>query len=133
MEVFTLVFSLLVVYQIKHFLADYILQTEYQLGKFKKVGWSGPLTVHCGIHALMTLGIALLFGYGKLDGQDLMMFMVLDFVVHFITDKFKVEAGRNLETSDSEFWWLLGLDQGIHHLTHYAIIALIVMKLGVVQ
>ena len=34
-----------------------------------------------------------------------------------------VDIGQNKLDSNKKFWWSLGLDQGVHHLTHYIIIA----------
>ncbi len=36
-------------------------------------------------------------------------------------NELSIEAGKRLR-SNTFFWWALGLDQGWHHLTHYAII-----------
>lgn len=165
----TTIFVLLVAYQLKHFLADFPLQGKYMLGKFK-TGWDflGPLSAHCGVHALFTHIIASVFlfcthgpGYGLLPFQ----LALTDFVVHFLMDRIKasprclgrykalsgaefVEIGKQQRTLFSDvldkgtfvadclkneqitkrlrdntyFWWALGLDQMIHHLTHYYII-----------
>ncbi len=50
---------LLVVFQLKHFMADYPLQNEYMLGKFKAKGWFAPLALHAGVHSLFTCVIEL--------------------------------------------------------------------------
>lgn len=117
---------LLVVYQIKHFLADYIFQGRYMLGKFKDKGWVLPLSCHVAVHGIMTLMIALV--YGSLFWVAVGV-MVLDMVVHFVMDRVKASPkmlGR-FPSSQKEFWWSLGLDQMVHHLTHYAIIAILVL------
>jgi hypothetical protein len=173
-----LVFALLIVFQIKHFVADYPLQTQYMLGKFKAKAWLLPLTAHAGVHAGITFLItAPLIGFTR--GLVLGFF---DFAVHFGMDRVRAspdllgrfkpmfgsehEAARydvaNWETirdgvprlphdllpsglsdyfelsrrraeealkrlrHNTLFWWALGLDQGVHHLTHYVIIALVV-------
>ena len=44
-------------------------------------------------------------------------------------DKSNPSAAKNAEDklrSNVYFWWALGLDQGVHHLTHYLIIYLVV-------
>jgi len=78
------IFTLLVLYQVKHFLADYPLQTPWMLGKFKD-GWAflGPLAAHAGVHAVCTLIIALCFNprYFWLAG--------VDFILHFLMDRIK--------------------------------------------
>lgn len=161
--------TLLIIYQVKHFLADYPLQTPYMLGKFKGGwDWVNPLALHCNIHALMTVGISFAF---TRDIPFSATLGVLDFVVHFIMDRIKASPnilGRFVSLSKTDFnthdyvmdqlkqnakyveqsghagistkialestywakrlksnqyfWWSLGLDQGVHHLTHYVII-----------
>jgi hypothetical protein len=164
------VFILLVVYQLKHFLADYPLQGPYMLGKFKP-GWDflGPLLAHVGVHGAMTLAICLCFK------PYLWWLALVDMAVHFAMDRlkaspkylgrFKALSGKEfmnlveaikwrqqviaeqsstpdgiehckteLQTflkqikDNTYFWWALGLDQMVHHLTHYGVIyALLVL------
>jgi hypothetical protein len=94
------------------------------LGKFKKEGWELPLTAHAGTHLVGTFFIALFAGAAL---PLIIAVALLDFVIHFIVDKVKVEASRSTDHSKKEFWWYLGIDQAVHHLTHYAIIALLVL------
>lgn len=179
-----LLFALLIIYQIKHFLADYPLQGKYMLGKFKP-GWDflGPLAAHCIVHGLFTFLIAKYCGY-----SSPITLAFIDFSIHFVMDRIKaspkylgrfkavtkdqyedhmeniaslrmqeemvLEAVRRypettvndigfshdlysvrkeLENahrdwyykmqSNTFFWWSLGLDQMVHHLTHYYLIA----------
>ncbi len=82
------VFALLVAFQIKHFVADYILQgwplADFMLGKFKRKGWVLPLASHCGVHMVLTLLIVCLAGRG-----DLWWLMLVDGGVHFVMDRIK--------------------------------------------
>lgn len=119
--IFTL-FILLIAFQIKHFVCDYPLQGTYMLGKFKKEGWELPLTAHAAVHFIGTFLIGLFFGF-----KIALAVAALDFVVHFIVDKVKVEASRTTDSTKPQFWWYLGLDQMAHHLTHYVIIAILVL------
>lgn len=166
------IFLLLVIYQIKHFLADYPLQNGFMLGKFKTVGWVKPLSAHCGVHALLTFIIAIFF----INYEIAFCLAVFDFNTHFIMDRIKAspkllgryesiskqqfkglsesramcvnaldffidnEPNKSIrEESKSQikeidrkfkgnklFWWALGLDQMVHHLTHYVIIYFLV-------
>jgi len=152
-----IVFALLLIYQLKHFLADYPLQGAYMLGKFKDHGWVLPLAAHCAVHGWFTFAIAMAFGMKPLQCLGLAAF---DFVVHFTMDRIKASpklmgrwkalSGREYVTvkenlawyspfrdqttanecraalrNNKLFWWALGFDQMVHHLTHYAIIAYI--------
>lgn len=153
---------LLIVYQLKHFFADYPLQGAYMLGKFKP-GWDflGPLSAHCLVHAAMTFFISYVYFltvYGlnryvflPVAGMSLIL-AALDFIVHFGMDRIKASPkwlGRYKALAASEFpsialaaatgnpaatqrlrdnvyfWWALGLDQMVHHLTHYAVIVIL--------
>jgi len=114
---------LLVIFQGKHFVADYLLQGEYMLGKFKEVGWVKPLAAHCGVHAGFTFFIASFW----VSAPDALLLAVMDFLIHFTMDRVKASPrmwGR-FKTDQKEFWWALGFDQTVHHLTHYFIIAAI--------
>lgn len=126
----TTVFAALIVFQLKHFLCDYPLQTPYMLGKFKETGWMKPLAAHAGVHACFTWAICLIY-FSHLDPDRLAWAPLLglfDFCVHFVVDR--VKASKNLlgrwNTNEPEFWWALGGDQAMHHLTHYAIIYVLV-------
>ena len=165
----TALFVLLVVYQLKHFLADYIFQGEYMLGKFKP-GWTfvGPLLAHVAVHGAMTLLIAVtsVIFMGATDAYFVLTRALaiagLDVIVHFFMDRIKAGPrymGRWKALSANEFpnvmqelkcdvdehaakarkrlrdnvlfWWALGFDQMVHHLTHYACILLILLTAGV--
>ena len=115
------VFLLLVIYQLKHFLCDYPLQTQYMLGKFKPHAWVWPLAAHAGVHAAGTLLVTAVFGPALALAIGL---AALDLIAHFTIDRIKVLKGSYPQT-DKRFWWALGADQMAHHLTHYLIIAIL--------
>jgi hypothetical protein len=118
-------FSLLyVIFVIKHFLADFLFQTGWMaIGKGQKREWVKPLVIHSGIHALMTLAIALVFL------PALWWLCLVDFVVHGCIDRAKGYTTRRLGVTekDSVSWWLLGIDQAAHQLTHYCFIVALVL------
>ena len=126
-EVFRLVFVLLVVFQLKHFIADFPLQNRYMLQK-QRSDWSfiPPLALHCGIHAFTTLIVVFLVQ------PSLWWLAFADFVVHFTMDRIKAGPkylGRYTDISKSGFWIALGLDQMVHHLTHIWIIWMLAVSL----
>jgi len=117
-----LLFLLLVIYQLKHFLCDFPLQTQYMLGKFKGGDeWKGPLTAHAAVHGAGTLLVGLCFApaYGIA-----ILLALCDFAAHFTIDRLKVLKG-SYPMADKRFWWALGADQMAHHFTHYSIIAIL--------
>lgn len=128
---------LVLLFETKHFIADWLLQTDYMFGKFKRHGWILPLSAHCGVHALFTLAICLLIR------PELFWLAGVDFVIHFLMDRFKASPnllGRYKLMSDRElatasetekrhnkiFWKTLGLDQWVHSLTNLLIVAALV-------
>jgi hypothetical protein len=149
-----MIYLLLVVYQIKHFLADYPLQGRYMLGKFKPFpDCLLPLLSHGLVHGVFTFLIALYFK----DAQTSLMLGALDMAIHSGVDYVKANpsiGGRFAALSKNEmrnilsylptlgkegveekfgkelksntfFWWALGADQFAHHLTHYLLIWII--------
>ena len=118
------IFILLIAFQVKHFLCDYPLQTEFMLGKSKLDGWVLPLQQHCIVHATGTL---LILGF-LTDISYIVAYAFLDFTLHFIMDR--VKASPNIlgrfKSDNKYFWWALGGDQAWHHLTHYLIIYLVI-------
>lgn len=138
------IFGLLVLYQVKHFIADYPLQNEFMLAKFLP-DWRFlvPLIAHAGVHSVFTFAIVL----SVLPGRYIMALKLalLDFVIHFIMDRikagpkylgrFKPLTAKDYPTATDEqkkgnkyFWWSLGVDQSVHHLTHYAVIYIIIVE-----
>lgn len=106
---------LIFIFQIKHFVADYLLQGSYMLGKFNLKGWEIPLLAHSSVHMAMTFGIVLCY----LPLPYAIGLAIMDISLHFCIDRIKVVASRGYDSNtDKEFWWLLGLDQMAHHYTH---------------
>jgi len=157
----TAIFILLLLFQIKHFLADYPLQRPWMLGKFKEKGWVLPLAAHCLVHAAFTLVIGLFCGWIPL--WVVVCMAGFDFGAHFLMDRAKAskkllgrfeplnayqyqamvavvkgdpiggpypvaEAKKRL-SSNRWFWHSIGLDQLVHHLTHYVIILVFIVFL----
>jgi len=145
------IFLILIVFQIKHFIADYPLQGKFMLGKFKDKGWILPLAAHCAVHGVLTFLIVV----GFTDYETAIKLALIDFVIHFTMDRIKASPkllGRFSALSKADFmmiqrdferykpdcdvnrehkrrikentlfWWALGFDQLVHHLTHYLII-----------
>lgn len=133
MSIYT-IFLLFVLFQIKHFLADFPFQTKYMLGKFKDSEWQLPLLAHVGVHALFTFAISLPFG-----AAQAYLLALADATIHFTMDRIKasprmlgrfkildaqsyVLANERQRKHNTYGWIAIGFDQMVHHLTHYAII-----------
>lgn len=114
-------FLLLVVFQFKQYLADFPLQRQYMLTGKVQAGWDFvfPLAIHCTVHATLTLAILLV------ADPRMWWLCFFDFVMHFTMDRIKSSPrflGRFNNLQKAAFWNCLGLDQTVHHLTHYYII-----------
>jgi hypothetical protein len=106
----------MVLFAIKHVIADFILQTSWMaMGKDAKTGWALPLLVHCAIHGALATGILLVLA------PKFWFLGLADFVVHFIIDRAKglCVANFNVTMDHQWFWWLIGIDQALHHLTGF--------------
>lgn len=119
------IFTLLILFQLKHFFCDYPLQNKYMLGKFKREGWVFPLAAHSLVHGTTTTVLAYLF-----TGNITLSFVLglVDTSIHFIVDRLKAhpDIGGKYTTEEATFWHLLGMDQMAHHLTHYLLIYVII-------
>ena len=114
-----MVTALLIVMAAKHFCADFLFQTQWiATGKAARRGWLAPLLVHAAGHAGLTLVIILVLSPG------LWWIAPIEFVLHAVIDRVKalVGAHAHLDATQAEFWWLLGFDQFLHHLTNIVIV-----------
>ncbi len=121
------IFTLFVVFQIKHFIADYPLQLPYMIINKVRPGWGFlmPLATHCFVHSMFTLAICLYVN------PAFWYLALLDFAVHFVMDRVKAGPrylGRFNDLHRSPFWIALGFDQMVHHLTHLYIIWVLVQN-----
>ena len=122
-------FCLLVAYQAKHYVADFPLQREYMLQKVLP-SWDFfvPLFIHCCVHGALSLIIILMVN------PSLWWLAIFDFWSHFLMDRIKSGPkylGRFNNKEKPSFWNSFGLDQMVHHFTHYFIIWKLVTSLPV--
>ena len=116
-----LVFLLLCLFEVKHFLCDFPLQRRWMLQKVLP-GWEFlmPLTAHVGVHGAFTLGLVLWTGkYG------LWWLALVDIAAHFIMDRIKAGPrylGRYRDRETAAYWNALGFDQMVHHFTNFYIV-----------
>jgi hypothetical protein len=132
LEVFE-VFVLLIAFQFKHYIADYIIQfnTDDHYKKFQKYGWAKPLLNHTFHHGAGSATIAILYlSYCNVCPFSLKFITIVvsiflfDLILHFIIDRIKASPNffNRYEYPSKEYFRISGLDQMMHHLTHYAII-----------
>ncbi len=126
----TEILILLLLFQIKHLVADYYLQFPYMYeNKGQPTKWIIPLFDHAAIHALGTsIIIFLYFMYTaiptKIGGEFALLItigaVIFDGTSHFIIDRWK--ATRKTDPTQSKFWQYLGIDQMLHHIIGILII-----------
>ena len=100
---------------IKHLVADFLFQTGWMAkGKEQLENWLAPLLAHIAVHAVGTLVITLLLA------PALAWLALVDFVIHGLIDKGKtlIQQRHRFRVDQAAYWWLLGTDQTLHHLTH---------------
>lgn len=119
---------LYIVFRIKHFACDFMLQTDWMAltkGRPGKEGYQA-LFSHTLIHALGTLLIVLAFA------PALWWLALVDFVIHSVVDRLKglITIKKGWKTNDTLFWWAFGADQELHNFTHLAYIVVILVYQG---
>jgi hypothetical protein len=103
---------------VKHVIADFLLQNSWMAhGKDQKIGWALPLLVHCLIH----LAVALLFIL--IVAPRFWFVAFIDFAIHITVDRAKglCVSTFNVTIEHQWFWWLIGIDQALHHLTGFGL------------
>jgi hypothetical protein len=111
---------LLVGLELKHFIADYLLQSSIILAGKGNLRAPGGY-IHAGIHAAGSAIVLLLAGIAL---PVLLVLIAAEFVVHYTLDYAKMHYSRNVHaaTQPSRFWALHGFDQLTHHLTYAVMI-----------
>ncbi len=116
---------LLLLFQVKHFLADFLWQTDWMFLNKGRYGHPGGLA-HAGLHAVFT-AVVLLFAPAPLG--LLLALVALEFVIHYHVDWSKDHFTRrgSYTVEEKGFWVLFGLDQGAHQLTYVLLLYLLVV------
>jgi hypothetical protein len=107
----------------KHVIADYVLQSSWMArGKQRTRGWLAPLAAHAGCHGILTTAIALS------AAPRLWWLGVVDFLAHSTIDRCKSAAAAAYRWTPEHrlFWWSIGIDQSLHHLTGFFIAIMLV-------
>lgn len=107
---------------VKHVVADFLLQNHWMaMGKDRATGWALPLLTHCLIHGVLTTVIV------AAVVPHLWFVGLIDFVIHITIDRTKgfIVAHGGITPNHPAFWWLIGIDQALHHLTGFALAILL--------
>lgn len=108
------VLACFVILQIKHFVADFVWQTDRMVLEKGIYGARYGL-YHSGIQALGTF-----LAFAWLHPLLGLTTAIIDFVAHYHIDWAKININRkyNYTPKDHKFWFWLGLDQLAHQLTY---------------
>ena len=118
------ILALLLLFQIKHWYADFKIQTYMQT--VKKGVWLDPVGIsHTLDHVWGTLVLLLIFSFFHPIGAFTMIAVaVIEGVYHYVIDYTKVKYGCKDNTKPL-FWNQFGLDQLAHQASYLAIAAVI--------
>lgn len=122
--------QLIILFIIKHFIVDFLLQTKYQYSNKGIYLHLGGL-IHSFLHLISTvLVLTVYFKFNNILLKHSLLYLgFIDFITHYHIDYFKIKIQEqfNLKPNNSEkYWYLLGLDQTLHLLTYCLIIYLLI-------
>ena len=108
---------LLLLLQVKHCYADFVLQTYMQT--IKKGVWLDPIGIsHTTEHMICSAVSLLLFSFFVPLNVFVIIFLVLaEGLIHYLVDYTKVKYGSKDQTKPI-FWTQFGLDQLAHQVTY---------------
>ena len=114
------ILGLLLLLQLKHLLADYFLQNQYMLRNRRIYGHPGGL-LHVAIHVAGTAACFYVFGIG---GWLFAGLLIAEAVIHYHLDwsKDNFTQNRELGPTDPLYWYSMGVDQAMHHLTYIGMV-----------
>jgi hypothetical protein len=100
--------------QIKHFLADFVWQTDRMIQE-KGIYGERHGVYHSGIHALGTFVV-----FVVLHPILGLVCALIDFICHYHIDwaKININKRHNYTPADKKFWFWIGLDQLAHQITY---------------
>jgi Protein of unknown function (DUF3307) len=121
-------FGLLLGFEVKHFIADYLMQPGWILGGKGDMSKLGGY-VHAAIHGVFSVIVLLIFSTPLwLIGT----LFVAECIVHYVLDfaKIRYSQGIDIEKDAGRYWALHGVDQLLHQLTYAAMIYAVVRVEG---
>ena len=108
----------MLVLTVKHVIADFFLQNSWMaIGKDQKKGWALPLLAHCLVHLAVAMALILIIA------PRFWFVALIDFAIHIAVDRAKgfCVSSFRVKQEHQWFWWLIGIDQAMHHLTGFGL------------
>lgn len=115
------IMALLLLLQVKHLVVDWCWQPPYEWQNKGTYGHLGGIR-HAGKNAVGTMLCFLPF---TASIHVLAVVLVVDFLVHYHVDWFKMNINRVKgwgPTTHPEFWYLTGADQFAHQVTYLLLV-----------
>lgn len=111
---------LLCLFQIKHMLADYFLQSPKMLSGRGEY-WHAGRAQHAGVHVVGSIVALLIVGAPALF---ILVITALEWFVHFNIDYAKARYSdiKSLQPTQAGYWRAAGADQALHQLTYVAML-----------
>ena len=120
------VIVLLALFGIKHFVCDFVLQSNSMI-QDKGIYFGIGGVTHAFYHAVGTFIVLMLVLPWNLGAHlAAIAFGCIDGLVHYHIDYVKTRLSRGTTPADKKFWVLLGADQGLHYLTYLGLITILV-------
>ena len=123
-----LVFWSLVLFEAKHYVCDFVLQTAYQYRNKGIYGHPGGF-VHAGLHSVGSLPAILTMTQ---TAWLVAAIVAAEFAVHYHVDWLKEQINKRLAlTVESRPYWIVfGADQLTHQLSYVLILAVLARAAG---
>ncbi len=123
-----LLFGSLVLFQVKHFICDFVLQTAY-IYRNKGIYGHPAGFIHAGLHAVTSLPAILLL---TRSGELIATLVLAELVIHYHVDWLKLYIDHRFDFTiqKSAYWMVFGADQLAHQLTYAAFLAVLVQKIA---
>ena len=111
----------LLLFELKHFLCDFVLQTKWQVDAKKRYGAAGGV-LHAGLHGLTSLPALLVL---TATPALLIAIPLFEFALHYHIDwaKARIDTTAGWTVADQAYWMIFGLDQLLHQLTYLGFVA----------
>lgn len=113
----------LALFEAKHFICDFVLQTAYL---FRNKGIYGHRAgfIHAGIHVAGSLPALLVLSN---NASLILAILAVEFLVHYHVDWLKLWIDRraHLSIDRTSYWIVFGADQLVHQLTYVTFLGLL--------
>lgn len=116
----TTLLMLMLLFQIKHLLADFVWQTGWMVRNKGSYGHPAGLA-HAGLHAVLTVPLLI---WTPMAAGAVLGVVAVEFVLHYHIDwtKDRLTKRAALGPREKGYWALMGLDQFAHQATYVAIL-----------